>query len=160
MRRALEREAIRIISERWSEEVAAALKAHVAEEDEARKTGDLRISVRLAERFHILLAELTENEILLGYMTQLVSRCSLILAIYGRPHSSDCAVCEHGDILTALEKGDPEAAVRLMDDHVGSLEARALNQDAGEGPSLVDILSRHAGEIGLDTPANKRKLHS
>lgn len=160
VRRALEREAIRIVSERWSDDIAATLKAHVAEEDEARKTGDLRISVRLAERFHILLAELTENEILLGYMTQLVSRCSLILAIYGRPHSTDCAVCEHGDILSALEKGDPEAAVRLMDDHVGSLEARALNQDAGEGPSLVDILSRHAGEIGLDTPANKRKLHS
>lgn len=147
VRRALERETIRMVAECWSPALKSQLETHIADEAAARDNGDMKTSVRLAERFHILLAELTGNDILIGYMSQLVSRCSLILAMYGRPHSSECSVCEHGDILTALGKGDVEAAVRFMDQHVGSVEARSLAKHDTDGARLADILSRHAAEI-------------
>ncbi len=150
VRRALEREAIRMVADKWTPEIAARFAGHLREEDAARAAGDMKLSVRLAERFHILLAELTENAILLGYMTQLVSRCSLILSVYGRPHSADCSVCEHGGIVEALAAGRPEEAVKLMDRHIVSVETRTLDRDAGEGPSLADILSRHAGDLDLE----------
>ena len=35
----------------------------------------------------MLLAELTGNEILSRYVNEMVSRRSLVLALYGRPHS-------------------------------------------------------------------------
>ena len=61
-------------------------------------------SIRLAGEFHILLAEMTGNAMLARYVNEVVSRCSLILAIYGRPHSSDCAVTEHRELIEALRR--------------------------------------------------------
>ncbi|WP_269584702.1 GntR family transcriptional regulator [Roseibium sp. Sym1] len=150
VRRALEREVIRIVAETWSPAHGAALEGHVRKEDAARAAGNERISVRLAAEFHILLAELTENPVLIGYITQLVSRCSLILALYGRPHATDCAVNEHRDVVTALREGNVDEAVRLMDHHVSLVESRALNDEDRSGPALSEILSRHAGEIEAD----------
>jgi DNA-binding GntR family transcriptional regulator len=147
VRRALEREVIRIASENWSPAHGAALEGHIRKEDAARKSGNERVSVRLAAEFHILLAELTENPVLLGYITQLVSRCSLILALYGRPHSTDCAVNEHRDVVNALREGKIDEAVRLMDHHVSLVETRALSDEDRGGPGLAEILSRHASEI-------------
>lgn len=150
VRRALEREVIRIVCENWSPSHGAILEGHIRKEEAARKAGNERISVRLAAGFHLLLADLTENPVLQGYINQLVSRCSLILALYGKPHSSDCAVNEHRDVVTALREGNVEEAVRLMDHHVSLVESRALNEEDRDGPGLSDILSRHAGEIEAD----------
>jgi DNA-binding GntR family transcriptional regulator len=147
VRRALEREVVRIVSENWSPSFGAVLEGHIRKEDAARKAGNERVSVRLAAEFHILLAELADNPVLLGYVTQLVSRCSLILALYGKPHSTDCAVNEHRDVVVALREGQVEEAVRLMDHHVSLVETRALNEEASDGPGLAEILSRHASEI-------------
>jgi FCD domain len=74
-----------------------------------------------------------------------VSRCSLILALYGRPHSSECAVNEHREIIEALRRGDAKAAAELMDGHVGSVEARALI--AEPELDLNAVLSRYAAGI-------------
>ncbi|MEO9529595.1 MAG: GntR family transcriptional regulator [Roseibium sp.] len=164
VRRALEREVIRIVAESWSPAHGAALEGHIRKEDSAREAGSERISVRLAAEFHILLAELTENPVLIGYITQLVSRCSLILALYGRPHATDCAVNEHRDVVVALREGNVEEAVRLMDHHVSLVETRALSDEDRGGPRLAEILSRHAGEIETEEatdaiafPAGSRK---
>jgi DNA-binding GntR family transcriptional regulator len=81
------------------------LEGHVDAEDHAR-SNDSGNSIQLAGEFHVLLAQLTDNDVLSRYVTELVSRSSLILSLYGRPHSSDCAVSEHREIIQALVKGD------------------------------------------------------
>lgn len=162
VRRALEHEAVRIIAERWQASFGAELEGHVRKETEARAAGNERVSIRLAGEFHILLAELTGNVILAGYITQLVSRCSLILALYGRPHSSDCAVNEHREIIAALRDGDVGTAARLMDHHIGSVEERALIGEAGAGSGLGAVLSRYATQAdrpgrAAPVPLRRRK---
>jgi DNA-binding GntR family transcriptional regulator len=88
------------------------------------------------------------NRVLERYLGELVSRCSLILALYGRPHSTECAVSEHSAITTALRQGDVRNAVRLMDEHIGSVERRALLPDTQAAESdLGSVLSRYAGAI-------------
>lgn len=153
VRRALEREVIRIVSENWTPSHGAVLEGHIRKEEAAHKAGNERISVRLAAEFHILLAELAENPVLLAYITQLVSRCSLILALYGRPHVPDCAVNEHRDVVVALREGRVDDAVHLMDHHVGLVESRALSDEDRSAPDLAQILSRHAEEIEADQAA-------
>ena len=54
----------------------------------------------------MLLAELAGSSTLSRYVGELISRSSLILAIYGRPHSPDCAVTEHREIIDALVRSD------------------------------------------------------
>ena len=38
---------------------------------------------------------MTGSPVLTRYVSEVASRCGLILALYSRPHSSECAVSEH-----------------------------------------------------------------
>jgi DNA-binding GntR family transcriptional regulator len=87
------------------------------------------------------------NRLLQRYLSEVVSRCSLILALYGRPHSSECAVNEHREIIEALRRGDAAAATALMDHHIGSVEQRALIGERESELDLGAVLSRYAGDI-------------
>jgi DNA-binding GntR family transcriptional regulator len=145
VRRALEREVIRLVTTRWKPQFGAILEGHVREEERAR--GDDRAAIRLAGEFHIKLAEMSGNRLLQRYLSEVVSRCSLILALYGRPHSSECAVNEHREIIDALRQGDGAAAAALMDRHVGAVEGRALIGERDAAPDLGAVLSRYANDI-------------
>ncbi len=57
VRRALEREVIRLVIARWKPEFGAVLEGHVREEDQAKSRHDAKVSIRLAGEFHIKLAE-------------------------------------------------------------------------------------------------------
>jgi DNA-binding GntR family transcriptional regulator len=145
VRKALEREAVALIIRRWNPEYGGKLEGHVREENAAKERRDDKLSIRLAGEFHIKLAAMSGNCVLERYLGELVSRCSLILALYGRPHSSECAVSEHSEIIAALRRGDAGQAVQLMDERVGSVEQRALLAGAPDGcPSLGAVLSQYA----------------
>ena len=150
VRRMLEREVVRLVIARWRPQFGAELEGHVREEEAARKAGEGRVSIRLAGEFHIKLGEMSGNNLLRRYLGEVVSRCSLILALYGRPHSADCAVNEHREIVAALRGGNGDAAIAVMDHHLGSVEHRALlNQGRDSQFELGEVLSRYAE--ALDT---------
>ena len=145
VRRTLEREVVRLVIERWRPEFGAELEGHVREEEAARKQGEARVSIRLAGEFHIRLGEMAGNRLLRRYLGEVVSRCSLILALYGRPHSADCAVNEHREIVAALRGRNADAAIAIMDHHLGSVEHRALlDGDRATQFDLGAVLSRYA----------------
>lgn len=144
IRRSLERLVVARLAGRLAPGGAARLEAHVAAEEKA-KGKDGPESIRLAGEFHVLLAELTGNVILSRYVGELISRSSLILALYGRPHSSDCAVAEHREIIDALVRGDTAGVERLMDHHLDAVIGRALIAPAPDR-DIRDILSAYAAE--------------
>lgn len=125
----------------------ATLRAHVGRERSAQGR-DGPESIRLAGEFHILLAEMTGNALLARYVGELASRSSLILALYGRPHSSDCAVTEHVQLIEALVGGRVEEARRLMEHHIGAVQERALiERSSGGDQKLRRILDSYAQRI-------------
>lgn len=144
MRHCLEREVIVRLVQKVSIIGLEALEAHV--EQEARVKGkDGPVSIRLAGEFHLLLADLTGNKILARYVSELVARCSLILAMYGRTHSSDCAVDEHRQVIQALRAKDVEGAVKIMEHHLGAVQQRAdLTEPSTD--SLQSVLARYSQE--------------
>jgi DNA-binding GntR family transcriptional regulator len=125
VRRGLERMVVEAIAGRLGAAEIGALRRHVSQERDAQGR-DGAASIRLSGEFHLLLAALTGNDLLTRYVSETVSRCSLILALYGRPHSSECAANEHQSIVDALDRGDAEAAIRLMDAHLAAVASRAL----------------------------------
>ena len=159
IRKMLEREVVRLVIGRWRPQFGADLEGHVRAEEAARQVGDARVSIRLAGEFHTRLGEMAGNTLLRRYLSEVVSRCSLILALYGRPHSADCAVNEHREIVAALRTGDAEAAIRIMDHHIGGVEQRAL-LDSGRdaGFHLGAVLSRYAGNLDRDGSAKVARL--
>jgi DNA-binding GntR family transcriptional regulator len=125
VRRGLERTVVETLAGHLTPSQIRELTAHVADEEKARGQEGPQ-SIRLSGDFHTLLASMTANDLLIRFVQEVTSRCSLILALYGRPHSSECAINEHHAILDALLRGDGPAAVKLMDEHLLAVATRGL----------------------------------
>jgi DNA-binding GntR family transcriptional regulator len=157
VRRCLEAAVVRLVTQRWQPSMGAALEGHVRLEEQAAKQGNTAASARLAGEFHQLLAQLAANPLLERYIGEVVSRCSLILAVYGRPHSADCAIAEHRAVIEALRAGDLRAARRLMTHHLSSVEHRALHGEAErKDQNLGEILGRYGtADAAAEAPIRK-----
>lgn len=147
VRRALERLVAETLAGRLSAEQLRVLEKHVREEEAAHDSNGP--SIRLAGEFHIMLAEMTGNALLIRYVQEVSSRCSLILAIYGRPHSSDCAVSEHRQLIEALRAGDARRAAELMDQHLQAVVTRALLTPRPAETDIGVLLAPYAKSEGL-----------
>jgi DNA-binding GntR family transcriptional regulator len=144
VRRCLEREAVRCIALGWQPSMGAALTDHVERERAAAATGNQQVSGRLGAEFHILLAELSGNALLERYLSEVVWRCALILAIHGRDHDQTGSVDEHARLLELLAAGDADAAEALVVQHVVAVEERTLSGvDEGSALDLTTVLSRY-----------------
>jgi DNA-binding GntR family transcriptional regulator len=152
IRMELERLVVRKLAGQLTAAQIDELTAHVDAEAEARDGPDA-VSIRLATEFHILLASMTSSPMLVRYVSEIAYRCCLTLSLYSRPHSSECAIAEHREIIAALGRGDAEAVMALMHHHLDSVAARALVAPAPpRGRDLLDILAPYAG----DEPRRKR----
>lgn len=144
VRKCLENEVIRILCHRMPASGYDRLEAHVRSEQTV-KGKDGPVSIRLAGEFHVLLAELTGNYVLARYVSEVVPRCSLIMSMYARSHSSDCAVDEHSQIIDAIRSGDPDKAIEIMDHHLGAVAERA--ELSPRADSIQSILSHYGKEL-------------
>ncbi|TCS58955.1 DNA-binding GntR family transcriptional regulator [Primorskyibacter sedentarius] len=144
VRRCLENDVIRLLCQRMPASGYERLEAHVRQE-EAVKGKDGPVSIRLAGEFHMLLAELTGNPVLTRYVSEVVLRCSLIMSLYARSHSSDCAVDEHSQIINAIRTGDASRAINIMEHHLGAVADRA--ELIARPDSIQSILSHYGKEL-------------
>jgi DNA-binding GntR family transcriptional regulator len=142
LRRCLEREVIERLCRRMPKDGIDALISHVREEERALRAASPR-SIRLAGEFHILLAELTGSKLLIDFISQIVSRSSLILARFGRPHSAECGIDEHVQLIEALKNLDAAAATHIMDHHLHAVEDRAKVDEKDDNPDISEVLNRY-----------------
>jgi DNA-binding GntR family transcriptional regulator len=153
----LERLVVARLSGKLSRDQVKVLKAHVDAEEEARGS-NTPLSIRLATAFHVRLAEMTGNPVLARYVSEVSSRCGLILALYSRPHSAECAVSEHRAIIAALAAGDAERASALMDHHLDAVANRALIvSHPNKERDIKDILSAYADGAPVVRTTKSRK---
>ena len=145
LRRCLEREVIERLCTRMPKDGIDALVSHIREEERALRASSPR-SIRLAGEFHILLAELTGSKLLIDFISQIVSRSSLILARFGRPHSAECGIDEHIQLIEALKNLDKETAIQIMDHHLHAVEDRAKADDGDAEPDIAQILNHYITE--------------
>ena len=82
-----------------------------------------RAEIHASGDFHLLMAKVAGNAILLRFMEELVARSSLVIALYGRSGASSCGHGDHAEILAALERRDGERAARLLLVHIDHIEA-------------------------------------
>jgi DNA-binding GntR family transcriptional regulator len=157
VRLGLERLVVSRLAGRLTPEQAARLRAHVDEEEWARGNNE-PLSIRLATEFHILLAEMTGSRVLARYVSENASRCGLTLALYSRPHSSECAVSEHRAIIDALVQGNGEDAMAFMHEHLDAVAGRALiKEQPAKERDIKSILDRYLADEAIGTVAKRRK---
>jgi DNA-binding GntR family transcriptional regulator len=157
VRRGLERLVVTRLSGQLTREQIVRLNQHVDSEEAAQGKNE-PLSIRLAGEFHILLAEMTGSALLTRYVSEVSSRSGLILALYGRPHSSECAVSEHRAVIKALVKGDTAAAIDVMDRHLEAVADRALIQTTTQKRrELRDVLDAYVSvALAGKPPASTR----
>ncbi|WP_062117543.1 GntR family transcriptional regulator [Aureimonas sp. AU40] len=151
----LERLVVRRLAGHLSPRQLAELAEHVAAEEAARG-GPETTSLRLATEFHVRLAEMTGRPTLSRYVRETAYRSCLSLATFGRPHSSECAISEHREVLTALEAGDEISAAELMAHHLDQVAQRALLKAPEARGDLMEILAPYA-ETDAPAPRRRRK---
>jgi len=115
------------------------LQEHVAREEEAWHGNDRRAILKLSGEFHLLLAEAADNSILLELLRDLVSRSSLIIAVYQSPGASPCPPDAHRELTATLERRE-RAAIKLMVQHLDHVFSDLMLEDrAGGGIDLKAV---------------------
>jgi DNA-binding GntR family transcriptional regulator len=115
------------------------LQEHVAREQEAWRANDRRAILKLSGEFHLLLAEAANNSILLELLRDLVSRSSLIIAVYQPPGASPCPPDAHRELTATLERRE-RAAIKLMAQHLDHVFADLMLEERnGSGIDLKTV---------------------
>lgn len=139
-RRALESALVRLAVERATAADIKRLRQQLREEHDAMHRFDQPAWARLASAFHLKLATLARNPILERYLNEMVSRCSLIVALYEPPGNATCEHDEHEAIVDYIERGDAEGAIQLMDEHLLVLERNICLTPNSKEMGLKDLL--------------------
>lgn len=145
-RRALEAAIVRLVAERASASDLQGLREQLRAEHAAVHRTDQPAWARLASAYHLRLAQLSGNQILQRYLTEIVSRCSLLVAVHQAPGNAACEHDEHERIVDCIAQRKPDAAVELMDRHLKGLEQHLLLQKSGTQTDLAYLLGMHGPE--------------
>lgn len=113
----------------------------VGREREAYTKRDFPAWIRLSGEFHTRLAELTGNAVLVECLSGLVTRSTLISALYESLGRSPCSFEEHEEILRAVENGDAPEATQLMKRHLDTCELKMLDRPAAPPIDLKEVFA-------------------
>ncbi len=151
-RRVVEAALIDAAIERAPDAAFAQLRAHLARELEAERSGDRHALIRLSGDFHRSLAGLAGNHVLAAFLGELVSRSSLILALYQHRADPPCSREQHTEVLEALARRDAVAARTRMAAHLSHVESQL---DLDGAAAMVDLHAlfaaarpRSSGRVG------------
>jgi DNA-binding GntR family transcriptional regulator len=119
----------------------SALRTHLEGEHAALKAGRDSDAIALSARFHVMLAKIADHSTFTGMVEELVSRSSLIIALYWQRRDTTCETHAHHELVEAIAKGDAKNASALMGRHMVDLLS-GLDLTLGEKASerLADIL--------------------
>jgi DNA-binding GntR family transcriptional regulator len=117
------------------------LKNHLKEEEAAHKNKERRTIVRLSGEFHTLLASMQPNQVLYEYVSDLVSRTTLIVALYESPGSPGCTNHDHLELVNYIAAKDGTNAVKAMNEHLKEIEDNLNLEETTDEISLEDVFN-------------------
>jgi len=141
VRRILEREVVRLFIANARPRDYQALEQQIRFERNALRQSTTMGTVRekLLGDFHVALAEAAGNRTLAELVRELVARSSLIAMLYHSSNDPHCSSDEHTDFLRICRKGDVEAAVACMIEHLDRIEA-SLELGTGKPDRQLDLV--------------------
>lgn len=98
------------------------LKSHLKAESKALREENVAERTRLLGDFHMVLANMHDNQVLREILSDLLLRSSLIALLYQTSQSAEESHAEHVQLVNALERRDAAAAARLMKQHLHHVE--------------------------------------
>lgn len=137
----LEPQTARAAAERATASDIADLERHIAEEHAALARDEAGLALKLSGDFHIAIARIADQNTIEAFLRQLISRSSLVIALYWRRRNALCESNAHHALIEALRKGDGDSADELMKGHLLDLLSQLdLRDRPNEPASLRDVL--------------------
>ena len=138
----LEPQTARAAAERAKADDIRSLENHIAEEHAALSSGQAGRALNLSGLFHVEIARIANQKTIEAFIRQLVSRSSLVIALYWQRRSALCESHAHHALLDAFRRNDPQKAEDIMKGHLLDLVSQLNLRDAPEAKmSLRDALS-------------------
>lgn len=120
----------------------AKLKEHIKEEHAAIDAGDNGRALSLSGLFHVEIARIAGQATIAGFVETLISRSSLIIALYWRRESALCESHAHNALVDAIAANDGKRAEELMRSHLVDLHsALDLREPSTQVRSLKEVLT-------------------
>ncbi|MCV6591946.1 MAG: GntR family transcriptional regulator [Silicimonas sp.] len=138
----LEPQTARAAAERATAADVALLEEHIAQEHAAIEKGEAGRALNLSGLFHVEIARIADQATIEAFIRQLVSRSSLVIALYWQRRTALCESNAHHALLDAFRDNDPDRAEELMKGHLVDLLSQ-LN--LREGPSETRSLREALG---------------
>jgi DNA-binding GntR family transcriptional regulator len=139
-RRALEAAILPLVAQWATRADYAMLRRQLRDEQRAMHHAPQTEWARLASGFHLKLGELSRNPLLSRYLMELISRCSLVVAIFQPPGNAACEHDEHARVVDYLEQGKVDMAIAEMDHHLRDLESHIHLDTNKDELSLAQML--------------------
>ncbi len=117
------------------------LEKHIEQEHMALAEGKAGQALKLSGLFHIEIARIADQQTIESFLRQLISRSSLVIALYWQRRNALCESHAHHALLEAFKQKDGATAEELMKGHlldlVSQLDLRELPETTA---SLRDAL--------------------
>ncbi|MCV3271871.1 GntR family transcriptional regulator [Roseobacter sinensis] len=137
----LEPQTARAAAERATPADIEALEQHIRREHAALAAGEAGRALKLSGLFHVEIARLADQKTIHAFIEQLVSRSSLVIALYWQRRNALCESHAHDALLDALRRNDPDSAEELMKGHLVDLVSQLnLRETPDESRSLREAL--------------------
>lgn len=132
-----------LAASRADERAVERLRAHEKDEHAAIAAGGHGRAIALSATFHVKIADLADQPILAGFVRELVSRSSLVVALYWRRSDATCERHAHHELVQAIGARAPERAADLMRSHLVDIHSGLdLRLQTRHEASLADLLAR------------------
>jgi DNA-binding GntR family transcriptional regulator len=119
------------------------LQNHIKAEHDAIAAGDKGEALSLSGFFHVIIADIAEHDVFSKIVRSLISRSSLIIALYWKRLDTTCESHSHHALLDAFAENDVQAAEKIMKSHIVDLHSGLdLKSRSQSKQSLASILNK------------------
>ncbi|MBN9670030.1 GntR family transcriptional regulator [Roseibium aggregatum] len=133
----------RLAAEAITNEQLARLEAHLEAEHAALADGDMGKALMLSGGFHIEIADIADHRVFARMVRSLISRSSLIIALYWKRSDTACESHSHHALMEAFQARDADAAESIQKSHIIDLHSGLdLRKKQEGGTTLSEALGR------------------
>ena len=140
-RQCVEQEVLMLFCKQYKPDDIKVLRDHLEVEQQARKNHDRFELIRATGKFHLLLAEIAGNKVLLDFLGQLIARSSLILQKFKTHNDQTCNEGHHAELVQLITKGREEEVLQLMNIHLQELGTIISYKKTTKPANLSEIFS-------------------
>ncbi len=119
------------------------LQDHLEAEHEALHSGNKGKALSLSGAFHIAIAEIADQQVLLQMVRSLISRSSLIIALYWKRADTTCESHAHHALMKAFREKDGRSAEEIQLSHIVDLHSGLDLRDRTETRKSLAEALRH-----------------